>query len=362
MPEKAAGSYRVLVINPGSTSTKFAVFDNEECLFTKTVRHTGEELAACGSILGQQELRLQAIMTKLTAVELIPETLDAVAGRGGLVKPIDSGTYAINERMLADLRSASATVHASCLGAILAHIIAAKLSIPAFVVDPIVVDEMERTAKLTGMPGVERITTFHALNHKAIAKRLAAQIGRSYENCRFIVAHLGGGITVGAHKYGRVVDVNDALSGEGPFTPERTGAIPLLPLVEMCFSGEYTKAEILRIITGEGGMKAYLGTNDLRTAQKMINDGDAFAALVVDSMAYQVAKEIGSMAAVLEGRVDAILLTGGLAYSNRFTGQIKQRVDAMAPVYVLPGEDELLALLQGTLRVLRGEEEAAVYV
>jgi butyrate kinase len=278
-----------------------------------------------------------------------------------LLKPIESGVYAINEKMLEDLHSATAAVHASALGAIIASEIAVPLGIPAYVVDPIVVDEMDRNAKLTGMPGVERTSIFHALNQKAIARRLATQIGKPYENARFIVAHLGGGITVGAHRYGRVIDVNDALAGEGPFTPERTGAIPVVPVINMCFSGEYTQTEMVEKVTQKGGMKAYLGTSDEEEAQKMINNGDEFAALVMDSMAYQVSKEIGAMAAVLEGLVDAIILTGGLAHSNRFTGAIKQRVDKLAKVYVFPGEDEMLALASGVLRVLQGKEKVAHY-
>jgi butyrate kinase len=305
-------------------------------------------------------MRRDCILSRLEEAGIDPASLDAVAGRGGLLRPIESGVYRINGKMLEDLEGA-AQLHASSLGAIIAAEIATPLGIPAFVVDPIVVDEMDRHAKITGMPGIERNSIFHALNQKAIARRFAAQTGQDYENIRCIVAHLGGGITVGAHRYGRVIDVNDALAGEGPFTPERSGAIPALPLIRMCFSGEYSEEEMIEKVTKKGGVLAYLGTSDLRKVQKMINEGDEFAALVLDSMAYQVAKEIGAMAAVLEGRVDAILLTGGLAHSNRFTGSIKQRVDSLAPVHVFPGEDELLALMQGVLRVLRGEEAAAAY-
>jgi butyrate kinase len=358
---KAAGTCRILAINPGSTSTKFAVYDNETMIFEEAVRHDENVLVRYPAVLDQRELRRDCIMNALSETGIPPESLDAIAGRGGLLKPIESGTYAINNKMLEDLNSATASIHASALGAIIAAEIAGPLGIPAYVVDPVVVDEMDRNAKLTGMPGVERSSVFHALNQKAIARRLAAEIGKPYENARFIVAHLGGGITVGAHRYGRVIDVNDAISGEGPFTPERTGGIPALPLVSMCFSGEYTEAEMIEKVTKRGGMHAYLGTADLRIVQKMINDGDEFAALVLDSMAYQVSKEIGAMAAVLEGIIDAIVLTGGLAHSYRFTGAIKQRVDKLAPVYVIPGEDEMLALMGGALRVLRGREAVAKY-
>jgi butyrate kinase len=338
-----------------------SVYDNESAIFTKTVRHKDDELRRFGSILNQKTFRKDRILTEIQAAGILPETLDAVSGRGGLLKPIESGTYPVNEAMLADLQTASAAIHASALGAIIAAELAGPLSIPAYVVDPVVVDEMDRKAKLTGIPGIERSSVFHALNQKAIARRVAEKIGKPYENARFVIAHLGGGITVGAHRYGRVIDVNDGLSGEGPFTPERSGGVPAIPLINMCFSGEYTKEELLEKIHGRGGMRGYLGTNDEVAVQKMINDGDEFAALVLDSMAYQVSKEIGAMTAVLEGRVDAIALTGGLAHSNRFTSAIKQRVDRLAPLYVFPGEDEMLALMGGALRVLRGEEAVAVY-
>ena len=365
-PVKKENAFRILAINPGSTSTKFGLYDDDLCILLKTIRHDGTVLADCGSILNQKSLRGDCIMKCLEECGVDLASIDAIAGRGGLLKPLESGVYAINEKMLEDLHSAAAAVHASALGAIIASETAAALErkdrrIKAYVVDPIVVDEMDRNAKLTGMPGIERSSVFHALNQKAIARRLAAQLGMPYENARFIVAHLGGGITVGAHRYGRVIDVNDALAGEGPFTPERTGAVPLVPVINMCFSGEYTREEMIEKVTKNGGMKAYLGTGEVIEVQKMINDGDEFAALVMDSMAYQVSKEIGAMAAVLEGDIDAIILTGGLAYSNRFTGAVKQRVDKLAPVHVFPGEDELLALSSGVLRVLRGEETPAHY-
>ena len=360
-PAKKEGTYRILTINPGSTSTKFAVYDDESDIFTQTIRHGQEELSRFGSIIEQKDYRKDCIVSALAEAEIGGETLDAVAGRGGLLRPIESGTYVIGQTMLEDLRTATAAMHASALGAIIASEIAGKFAIPAYVVDPVVVDEMDRYAKLTGMPGIERASVFHALNQKAVARRAARDMGKPYENTRLVVAHLGGGITVGAHRYGRVLDVNDGLAGEGPFTPERTGGIPALPLIRMCFSGDYTEAEMADKVTKKGGLLAYLGTNDLRVVQNMINGGDAFAAMVLDSMGYQVSKEIGAMAAVLEGKVDAILLTGGLAYSNRFTGAVKQRVDSLAPVHVYAGEDEMFALMSGALRVLRGEESAAQY-
>ncbi|MGI6028185.1 MAG: butyrate kinase [Candidatus Heteroscillospira sp.] len=353
--------YRILTINPGSTSTKMAVFDGEKRLFEETIRHNRSDLDAYKSVLSQKDMRRAVIEETLAKRGVEFSTISAIAGRGGLLRPIDSGTYGVNEAMLSDLYGDIATVHASALGGIIAYEIGREHGIPAYVVDPVVVDEMEPRAKLTGIPGIERKSVFHALNTKAIARRAAASLGLEYENARLVVAHLGGGITVGAHWYGRVVDVNDAVSGEGPFTPERSGSVPADEIVEMCFSGNYTREEMKRLISGNGGMSAYLGTNDLHDVESMIKSGDEYAALVVDSMAYQVIKEIGAMVAVLEGRVDAIVLTGGMAHSNRFTGAIKQGVDQIARVLVFPGEDEMFALATGVLRVLDGRDTAKIY-
>lgn len=354
-------TYRFLVINPGSTSTKLGVFENETMLLEDVVRHSKGEIDKYGSIAEQKDMRLELIEKMVADHQLDLQSFDAIVGRGGLVEPIDSGVYLVNERMLNDLMYSTAASHASSLGGIIAAELAQKIGKPAFVVDPIVVDEMDPYAKLTGMPGIERRSVFHALNQKAVARRCAKEMGRNYEDCRFIVAHMGGGITVGAHRYGRVIDVNDGLAGEGPFSPERTGGIPAEPLIRMCFSGAYTEKELVDRVTRGGGMSAYLGTHDLRACEKLIKEGDDYAALVLESMAYQVSKEIGAMVAVLEGRVDAIVLTGGLAYSTRFTGAIKNRVSLIAPVRVYPGEDELKALAEGALRVLRGEEKAKEY-
>lgn len=353
--------FRILAINPGSTSTKVAVYEDEQPLFVNNVRHSRLELDAAGSIVGQKDLRHQVVLDALAADGIALDSIDVVVARGGLLEPIDSGVYLINERMLSALTDASASVHASALGGIIGYSIGKLLDIPAYVVDPIVVDELDQYAKLTGFPGMERKSVFHALNQKEVARRCARDLGEEYENSRFIVAHMGGGITVGAHRYGRVIDVNDALSGEGAFTPERTGSIPALPLIDLCFSGEYSKQELIDIVTKKGGMTAYIGTNDLKKCEKLIKEGDEYAALVLESMAYQVSKEIGAMAAVLEGRVDAIILTGGLAYSTRFTGSIKEHVSLIAPVKVYPGEDEMRALVSGALRVLRGETVAIDY-
>ncbi len=350
-----------LVINPGSTSTKLGVFKNEEMVLEDVVRHNKNEIDKYANIADQKDMRTELIMQMIEKSGLDLSTFDAIIGRGGLVEPIDSGVYRVNERMLYDLTHSTAAAHASSLGGIIAAEIAQKFDKPAFVVDPIVVDEMDPYAKLSGMPGIERRSVFHALNQKAVARRCAADMGKKYEDCRFVVAHMGGGITIGAHRYGRVIDVNDGLAGEGPFSPERTGAIPAEPLIRMCFSGAYEEKELLDKVSRRGGMSAYLGTHDLRACERLIKEGDDYAALVLESMAYQVSKEIGAMVAVLEGRVDGIILTGGLAYSVRFTGAIKNRVSLIAPVLVYPGEDELKALAEGALRVLRGIEKAKEY-
>jgi len=353
--------FRILAINPGSTSTKIAVYENEQPVISRTIRYSRSEIDRCGNILGQETMRLQDVIRTLEEAGVAPDSLHALVGRGGLVQPIDSGVYEINERMISDLEDPSSAAHASALGAIITYSLAKLWGKPAYVVDPIVVDELDQYAKLTGFPGIERRSVFHALNQKAIARRCAREMGIPYENGRFIVAHMGGGITVGAHRYGRVIDVNDALAGEGPFTPERTGAIPLLPLIELCYSGAYTEQEMYEIVTKKGGMMAYLGTNDLQKCERLVKEGDEYAALVMESMAYQISKEIGAMTAALEGRVDAIILTGGLAFSTRFTGAIKQRVGLIAPIHVYPGEDEMLALTEGVLRVLRGQAVVQEY-
>lgn len=355
-------TYHILVVNPGSTTTKIAVFRDEETIYEHVLRHAREELDRLGSVMNQKELRENLVIGALKDAQKGQDlTLDAVVGRCGMVKPLESGTYAVNDRMVRDLSDGEASLHASSLGGLIARDIGDRLGVPSYTVDPVVIDEMNPQAKLTGIPGVERRSIFHALNAKAMAKRACAEMGRVYENSRLIVAHMGGGITIGAHWYGRVVDVNDAMMGEGPFTPERSGAVPLVPIIDMCFSGQYTRQEMIDLITNGSGMQALLGTNDLRRVERMIKNGDSFASLVLESMAYQVSKQIGAMVAVLNGRVDAIILTGGLAFSNRFTGYIKQSVDLIAPIYVFPGENEMLAMAQGALAVLRGNQPLMEY-
>ncbi|MGX1981741.1 butyrate kinase [Thermolongibacillus altinsuensis] len=354
-------SFRILVINPGSTSTKIGVFDDERPILETTIRHDTEVLQTYKSIIDQYEFRKQTILEALDKEGINISKLSAVCGRGGLLRPIEGGTYAVNEEMLKDLRLGYSGQHASNLGGILAYEIASALNIPAFIVDPVVVDELEPIARISGFPLIERRSIFHALNQKAVARRVAKQMGKKYEEVNFIVAHMGGGITVGAHKQGRVVDVNNGLDGEGPFSPERAGTVPAGDLVSLCFSGEYYREEIMKMLVGRGGLVGYLGTNDAVKVEKMIAAGDEKAKLVYSAMAYQVAKEIGAASAVLAGRVDAIILTGGLAYGKEFVKEIADRVQWIADVIVQPGENELQALAEGALRVLRGEEEAKEY-
>lgn len=353
--------FRLLIINPGSTSTKIAIFDNEKPVMETTLRHTDQELAPYNSVADQFEFRKNVILDTLNKNDINITKLSGVVGRGGLLKPMEGGTYKVNDTMLNDLKLAAMGQHASNLGAIIANEIAAQLNIPAFIVDPVVVDEMDEIARISGMPELERISIFHALNQKAVARRAAKDLGKAYDAVNLIVAHLGGGISVGAHRNGRIVDVNNALDGEGPFSPERTGTLPVSGLIKLCYSGKYTIDELKKKIVGKGGLVAYLGTNDGREVEAMIKNGNKEAELVYKAMAYQVAKEIGSCAAVLEGKVDAIIMTGGLAYDKALVGWIKERVEFISEVKVYPGEDEMIALAEGGLRVLRGEEKAKEY-
>lgn len=354
--------YRILTINPGSTSTKIAIFDNEKPIMETTLRHQTEEINKYEKISDQYEFRKQVILETLHENGINISKLSAVVGRGGLLKPIQGGTYSVSDQMLEDLKVGVLGEHASNLGGILANEIAKQLNIPAFIVDPVVVDELDAVARVSGMPEIDRISIFHALNQKAVARRAASELGKTYEEGNFVVAHLGGGVSVGAHKNGKVVDVNNALDGEGPFSPERSGGLPVGDMVKMCFSGKYSLEEIKKKIKGKGGLVAYLETNDAREVGKMIEAGDQKAALIYQAMAYQVAKEIGSCAAVLKGEVDAIVLTGGIAYDETFIKWITERVAFIAKVLVYPGEEEMVALAEGGLRVLRGEEEAKQYM
>lgn len=349
--------YRLLVINPGSTSTKIAIFDNEKLVFEETLRHETTELQKYESIIDQYEFRKNVILETLHQQGINLTKLSVVVGRGGLLKPISGGTYRIGDEMLQDLREARYGEHASNLGSIIAYEIASQLNIPAYIVDPVVVDEMQPIAKITGMLEIKRKSIFHALNQKAVGRRVAKEMNLDYENSNFVICHMGGGITIGAHYRGKVIDVNNGLNGDGPFSPERTGALPVGDLISSCFSGKYTENEIKRKIVGQGGLVSYLGTNNAIEVEEMIKNGDDKAEFIYDSMAYQIAKEIGSYSVVLKGKIDAIIFTGGLAYGKEFVEEIIKYVDWIAPVKVHPGENELQALAEGGLRVLRGEEE-----
>ncbi|WP_019415016.1 butyrate kinase [Paenisporosarcina sp. TG20] len=353
--------YRILVINPGSTSTKIGVFENEVLLMEKTIRHSSEEIGRFASIIDQYEFRKLTILESLDEEGINISKLSAVCGRGGLLRPISGGTYAVNEEMLIDLKKGYSGQHASNLGGILAFEIATGLNIPSYIVDPVVVDELDPIARISGFSLIERKSIFHALNQKAVARRYAKKCGKSYEEMRLIVTHMGGGITVGVHVNGRVIEVNNGLHGEGPFSPERAGTVPVGDLVDLCFSGEFYRQEIMQKIVGQGGLVSYLGTNDAVVVEKRIEKGDKAAKLVYDAMAYQVAREIGSASTVLEGNIDAIILTGGLAYGKEFVESISKRINWIADVVVHPGENELQALTEGAIRVLNGEEKAKVY-
>ncbi|MGE5626886.1 MAG: butyrate kinase [Solirubrobacterales bacterium] len=354
-------SYKLLIINPGSTSTKIGVYEDENPILVETLRHSAEEINKYETIFDQYQFREDIILKVLKDKNFDVKELDAVVGRGGLLKPIKSGTYAINETMLEDLKVGVLGQHASNLGGIIANAIGKSLNIPAFIVDPVVVDEMDDVARVSGLPEIERKSIFHALNQKAVAKRYAKESGKKYEDLNLIVVHMGGGVSVGAHKDGKVVDVNNALDGEGPFSPERSGGLPVGGLLKMCYSGNYTLDEMKKKVTGKGGIVAYLNTNDFIEVEKQALAGNKEFKLIFDAFIYQVAKEIGKNAAVLSGKVDAVILTGGIAYSKPVVEGIKEMVSFIAPVIVYPGEDELLALAQGGLRVLKGEEEAMVY-
>ncbi len=353
----------ILAINPGSTSTKFSLFEEEELVFEKTLRHTAEELRGFEKIADQLQFRKDLIMNELSERKTDLKNIAAIVGRGGLVKPIESGIYGVNKKMKDDLIAGISGEHASNLGALIADEIASSLCCSAaYIVDPVVVDELQSIARISGHPEIERKSIFHALNQKAVARIYAASIGRKYEELNLVIAHMGGGVSVGAHKLGKVIDVNNALNGDGPFSPERSGGLPSGQLVDLCFSGRFTKAELKTMLTGKGGMMAYLGTNDFIQVCKMSEDGDAKALLIRNAASYQVGKEIGAMAAVLNGKVDAIILTGGMAYQDANIRDIRAMIDFIAEVVVYPGEDELKALAFNGLLALDGKIEIKTYI
>jgi butyrate kinase len=356
-------TFQILVINPGSTSTKLALFANETEKFTETLRHCDEEMASFAKqpVLAQLDFRLEKILTHLRAREVDLQHLAAVVGRGGLLNPLASGTYRINDRMLDDLCRAERGEHASNLGAFIAQSLAEPASCPAFIVDPVSVDEWPPVARLSGLAGMDRECFSHALNTKAIAKRFAREHGQEYRDLRLIVAHLGSGISISAHENGKMIDVTNSRE-EGAFSTERAGTLPAMKLVELCFCGKFTRQEIETKIFREGGLFSYLGTKDLQEVLRRKQAGDETARLVFTAMIYQISKEIGAMAAALAGMVDAILLTGGMMHAHEVEAALKKRVEWIAPVFSYPGEDEMRALAEGALRVLRGEEKAQDYL
>lgn len=354
--------HRILVINPGSTSTKIAVFEDERELFSKTISHSAEEISQFQSVASQFEYRKNIISKELEKAGFELPSFQVIVGRGGLIKPIESGIYEVNEVLARDLAHPVMGEHASNLGGLIARDIARDANgAKAYIADPVVVDELQPIARLSGHPAFTRVSIFHALNQKVIGRKYAQENGRKYEELNLVIAHLGGGVSVGAHHQGRVIDVNNALDGDGPFSPERSGSLPAGQLIEACFSGK-TKDEMKKMVKGCGGVMAYLHTNNIReVVEKAQLNPESEYALVLDAMCYQIGKEIGAMAAVLKGKVDAILLTGGIAYSEIVTGYIADMIKFIAPVKVYPGENEMLALATNGLMVLRGELEPKIY-
>jgi len=346
----------ILAVNPGSTSTKFAVYKDDNIIFSETIRHSVEKISGFARISDQFSFRKELIMKELGKRKIPVERINAIVGRGGLLKPIESGVYEVNELMINDLRTGSRGQHASNLGGLIADDIAKDIpGSRAFIVDPVVVDEMHDVARLSGHPLLDRISIFHALNQKAVARAYAESLNKEYEDLNLIVAHMGGGISVGAHVKGRVLDVNNALNGEGPFSPERSGTLPAGQLVELCFSGGYTEQEVMKMLNGQGGMVAYLGTNNFIEICEKADAGDEKARLVKEASSYQVAKDIAACAAVMHGKVDAIILTGGMAHEESHTDYIKKMVGFIADVVTYPGEDELQALAHSGLLAIDGK-------
>ena len=351
---------KILVLNPGSTSTKLAVYVGEECLKTHNLNHSAEEVKKYAQICDQKYMRLEKIYQWLNENDCKIEEFQGVVGRGGLLRPMPGGTYKVTDKMLEDLKIGIQGQHASNLGGIMAHEIAKKVGIPSFIVDPVAVDEVEDVARISGMSEIIRKSLVHALNVKAVVRRVCLNRNLDYNKSRFVVAHIGGGITVSPVENGRILDCNNA-NEDGPFSPERAGGVPVGDLVKMCFSGKYSEKEVYSKLVGKGGCVAYLNTNDFRDVLKLSEEGNKEAQLIYDAFIYQVAKEIGAMATVLEGNVDKIILTGGMAYSEKVVGDITKRVGWISEVKTYPGEDELLALAQGAIRVLDGEEKAKEY-
>jgi len=350
----------ILVINPGSTSTKVAIFNQEgEEIFKETISHSTEELSQFKSLLEQGPVRKKIILNTLKNKNIESNSLRAIIGRGGILKPLEAGTYEVNNKLINDLKN-SPIEHASNLGGIIAHEIAEEIDVPAYIADPVSVDEFTDIARISGLKGIERKSLLHALNIRANAFRYAKELGKKFEELNLIVAHLGGGISITPIEKGKIIDVNNANDG-GPFSPERTGSLPNKALIHLCYSGKYSEKELYKLITHQGGLVSYLGTNDVREVMKKIEQGDKYAELIFEGMCYQIAKEIGAMAAVLKGKVEAIILTGGIAHNEILVNKIKDRTGWIAPVVVYPGEEEMKALAQAVIRVIDGIEKVKIY-
>lgn len=351
---------RILAINPGGTSTKISVFDDKREILKKSIVHTREDLKPYKKVFDEYEYRKSLILDALRKEKIELNSIDATVGRGGLMKPIEGGTYRVNYKMIDDLRNEVNGEHASNLGAVLAKNIGDEIRVPSFVVDPVSVDEFDEVSRITGISDIEKASWLHALNHKAVSRKIAEKLGGKYEDFNFIVAHLGSGISIVAHKNGKMIDCSGGRS-DGPFSPERSGGLPAYPLVELCYSGKYTKEEMVTKVSSIGGMYDYLGTKDMIEIQERIEAGDEKAKLIMDAFIYQIAKEISMYGASLCGKIDRIILTGGISYSEFVTEEVIKRVSYLAPVEIVPGEMEMEALVLGALRILNGEEKEKIY-
>lgn len=347
---------KLLIINPGSTSTKIAVFEDEKALFIESISHDSESLSKYDNIVDQYEFRRDLIIETLIKKEISLNDISGIVARGGLLPPVEAGAYKVNDDMVWQLRFAPQNEHASNLGAIIAHSISVEYGIPAFVYDGVTVDEMLPIVKITGLPEMRRKGLGHNLNMRAAAMRYAKENNKEYRDCSLIVSHLGGGISVSLHKDGRVADI--VTDEEGPFSPERTGGLPLFQVIDTATSGKYDKKSLMKIVKNKGGLMAYFGVNDTRVVEKMIEEGNEKAKLIYEAMALNVAKYIAYESAVVNGQVEAILITGGIANSKLFTSLVKERIEFIAPVIIYPGENEMESLALGGLRVLKGLEKA----
>ena len=352
---------RLLVINPGSTSTKVSIFEDKKQILDATLRHTAEELEHFTTTYSQKDFRKELIIEKLAEENYKLADFDAIVGRGGMVRPLESGTYMVNDSLLKDLTNAAYGEHASNLGAIVASELIEEAGCDAYISDPVVVDELHDLARISGLPQMPHRCVFHALNQKATARKYCKEVDQEYKDVNILICHMGGGISVGVHTGGKIIDVNNCVNGTGTFSPERSGTLPADDLVKMCFSGEYSQYEINKMINGKGGLMAHLGMNQAHHIVEKIEAGDTHAELILDAMAYNVAKEIGAAATVLKGKVDAILLTGGIAYNDYVCSRIISRIDFIAPVKRYPGEDEMGALASNVLNVLNGKEDCLIY-